>query len=284
MENVRYRIDTNNQELQITRDENRNLKERITTLQLENLNVKERLLESTNRKNEAELLVKSLNEKKDRLTEEIDRITKDLDRIRALNLKTEEENNTLKQKAASAKNEVEKLKTEREQLIEISNNLRSRMNKLEDLGRSQVEVNPHPEQEEKVVHLQKELLELRDKMKILQEAGIGKGPGSRSRVSPDQFGSAKKKKENHFSEREAFERGRNDLKESINKIKSNLYVESTSKPLVERNPDDDSQLPVYRPNSQKATQSQKEAEERLVTKKTKKSPPKIRNYAVKDDA
>lgn len=281
VENVRYRMDTNNQELQVNKEENKNLKERITALQLENLNLKEKVLEATNRRNEAELLVRSLTDKKERLTEEIDKLGKELEKLRAQNLKTEEENNALKQKAASAKTEIEKLKTEREQLIEISNNLRSKINKLEDLGRSQVEVNP--EKEQKVQSLQNELTELKEKMKILQEAGIGKIVGGRSKMSPDQFGSASKKKENHFSEREAFERGRNNLKESISKIKANLVVESTAKPLIERHADEDGQLPVYCPNSQKATQSQKEAEERLVARKFKKSPPKIRNYAIKDE-
>lgn len=283
MENVRYRMETNNQELNVTKKENEGLKERLTILQLESLNLKEKILDVTNHKNEAELMVRTLKEKKERLNEEIDKLSKELEQVRALNIKTEEDNNAIKQKSAAARNEVEKLKAERDQLIEISNNLRSRMNKLEELGRVQDNAESrvfHDDHDLRISHLTQELHDVKDKLKTVQG---GRAAIARKK-SPEPIHSATKRKENYIPEREAYEKGRNNFKESITKIKSSLYLESSAKPLLDRNLEEGEQVPQYRPNSQKATRSQKEIEERLAANRLRKlSPQKARNYNIRDD-
>lgn len=292
MENVKYRMETNNHEVNVHKEEAISLKERIMTLQSENLNLKQNINDLKNSKNEAALAIASLNDKKERYTEEIEKLTKELEGVRHLNLKTEQENNTLKQKLANTRVEIDKLKTERDQLIDISNNLRSRMNKMEELGLDQSLTESKvvdDVQESRLLKLQNELNEVKNKLYLAHDTTNNRGTiAGRARKSPEKPYSATKKKENYFQESEAFERGRNNFKNSVNRIKADLHVESSTKPLIDRNSEDlDSNPfgppPVYRPNSSKATQSQKEVEERLAAKKLRKSPPIARNYNIRDE-
>ena len=169
------------------------------------------------------------------------------------------------------KSENEKLKNEREELIEISNTLRSKINRLEDEAGDP----------EKLKELEDEILALRESNEKLQELIDKMKKYVPSSVRKDLFDPEARdtlpERDNKPPVRgnEDLTRGSIDrFKAKIEDLRSELQLDSVKKPLIENKTH-------YTPNSHKATASQKEAEQKLKTKK--KTPTKVRNYNIRDD-
>jgi len=245
-------------------------------------------------------------EKKE-LNDEVKAFNEEIKSLRSIVIEREQETASLKKLIVQSKSELERLKQERDQLIEISSGLRSKLNKLED-GRYPID----DKSQQLMQELEAEIDDLKDQLKkwqdvdakkqmiidklksllpknikyeviiaqIFESVNVSAKPGFQNRSSSPERRNVEIPEKELNQGKQSLSSSQNftksdGVKKKIEELKNDLAVESKPKPLT-RKPNEDPKF-SYIPNSEKQTQSQKEIDERLKRNR-KKSPPLVRNY------
>ena len=246
IENVSFRLQTNDQELQNNKDINAELRTHCKNFQLEIYLLKEKGSNHTIHMNNIDKDYNDLNQDKKELYREIKILNEEIKSLRIINMQQQSEIANIKKNNLQTKCDLEKNELEKFQLIEINNTLKIKLSKMEEANHQlllcKITTDKQARIIDKIAHLPKDsgdenlILQIVDGKIVLPPKKV-EDLGSSSQKSYDIPENELQAENKNFLGKFT---GKNEkFKKRINDLKTDLMVENKWKPIINRKSNDD---------------------------------------------